>query len=63
LPLIDGYGAGLRHSECALKRSEAFLSTDSFEAIEARRNDAQKLADKLQQEIDVLQKVIDKLMR
>ncbi len=45
------------------ERSEAFLSADSFEAIEARRNEAQKKADKLQQEIDELQKTIDKLMR
>ena len=44
-------------------RSEAFLSADSFEAIEARRAEAQKKADKLQQEIDELQKAIDKLMR
>ena len=44
-------------------RSEAFLSQDSFEEIEARRNEAQKRADKLQQEIDELKKVIDKLMR
>jgi predicted esterase len=45
------------------ERSEAFLSADSFEVIEARRNEAQKRADKLQQEIDELQKTIDKLMR
>ena len=45
------------------ERSEAFLSQDSFEVIEARRNEAQKKADKLQQEVDELQKTIDKLMR
>lgn len=45
------------------KGSEAFLSPDSFEAIEARRNEAQKKVDQLQQEIDELQKTIDKLMR
>jgi len=44
-------------------RSETFLSQDSFEVNEARRNDAQKRVDKLQQEINELQKVIDKLMR
>ena len=45
------------------ERSEAFLSLDSFEVIEARRNEAQKRADKLQQEVDELQKVIDKVRR
>lgn len=44
------------------ERSQPFLSPDSFEVIEARRNEAQKKADKLQQEIDDLRKTIDKLM-
>jgi len=45
------------------ERAEAFLSADSFEAMEARRSEAQKRVDKLQQEIDDLRKTIDKLMR
>jgi len=44
------------------ERAEAFLSTESFQAIEAKRDEAQKRADKLQQEIDALQKAIDKAM-
>ena len=43
-------------------RSEALLSTESFAAIEAKRDEAQRLADKLHLEIDDLQKTIDKLM-
>ncbi|MDX6405146.1 MAG: polyhydroxybutyrate depolymerase [Blastocatellia bacterium] len=45
------------------ERSEAFLSQDSFEVIDGRRNEAQKKADKLQQEVNELKKTIDKLMR
>lgn len=44
------------------ERAAAFLSTDSFRAIEAKREEAQKRADKLHQEIDELQKAIDKAM-
>jgi predicted esterase len=44
------------------ERAEAFLSTESFVVIEAKRNEAQERADKLQQEIDELQKAIDKAM-
>lgn len=43
------------------ERAEAFLSTESFQAIEAKREEAQKRADKLHQEIDELQKAIDKM--
>lgn len=45
------------------ERAEAFLGTESFEAIEAKREEAQKRADKLHLEIDELQKAIDKAMR
>ena len=45
------------------ERSEAFLSQDSFEVIDGRRNEAQKKVDKLQQEVNELKKTIDKLMR
>lgn len=44
------------------ERAQAFLSAESFEAIEAKREEAQKRADKLHQEIDELQKAIDKAM-
>jgi len=44
------------------ERSGALLSTDSFAAIEVRRDGALKRADRLHQEIDELQKAIDKLM-
>jgi poly(3-hydroxybutyrate) depolymerase len=42
--------------------AEAFLINDSIQVIEGKRDDAQKRAEKLQQEIDVLQKAIDKVM-
>lgn len=45
------------------ERAEAFLGTESFQAIEAKREEAQKRADKLHQEIDELQKAIDKAIR
>lgn len=44
------------------ERSEALLSTESRDVIEARRNEAQTRADKLHQEADDVQKAIDKLM-
>jgi len=43
--------------------AEALLSTESLATIEAKRAEAQKRADKLHQEVDELQKAIDKLMR
>lgn len=45
------------------ERAEALLGTGTLDAIEAKRDEAQKRADKLQLEIDVLQKAIDKVMR
>jgi predicted esterase len=45
------------------ERAEALLGTESLEEVEMKRNEAQKRADKLQQEIDGLQKAIDKAMR
>jgi hypothetical protein len=45
------------------EESQAFLTTDSFEVIQARRAEARKKADKFQQEVDELQKTIDKVMR
>jgi predicted esterase len=44
------------------ERSEALLGTESWDVIEARRNEAQTRADKLHLEADDLQKAIDKLM-
>jgi poly(3-hydroxybutyrate) depolymerase len=45
------------------ERAEALLSTGSPEATEAKREAAQKRADKLQEEINALQNAIDKVMR
>ena len=42
--------------------AEALLGTESLTTIEAKRAEAQKRADKLHQEVDELQKAIDKLM-
>lgn len=44
------------------ERAEALLSTESLDVIEVKRNDAQTRADKLHQEVDELNKAIDKLM-
>ena len=45
------------------ERAEVLLGTEALEVIEAKRAEAQKRADKLHQEVDELQKAIDKLMR
>ncbi|OLD24745.1 MAG: hypothetical protein AUJ04_08735 [Acidobacteria bacterium 13_1_40CM_3_55_6] len=45
------------------ERAEVLLGTEALEVIEAKRAEAQKRADKLHQEVDELQKTIDKLMR
>lgn len=44
------------------ERAEVLLGTEALEVIEAKRAEAQKRADKLHQEVDELQKAIDKLM-
>lgn len=45
------------------ERSAALLSTEPVATIQSMRDEAQKRADKLHQEIDEIQKAIDKLMR
>jgi predicted esterase len=49
--------------EATREESEAFLTNESFEVIEAKRKTARMKSDKLQQEIDELGKTIDKLMK
>jgi predicted esterase len=49
--------------EAIRARPEALLSNESAEVIEARRNEAQKKADKLHLEIDQLEKAIAEVMR
>jgi predicted esterase len=44
------------------EKVEALLGNESFEVIEAKRNDAQKRADKLRAEVDELEKAVLKLM-
>jgi predicted esterase len=45
------------------ERAEALLITGSLDIIETKRDEAQKRADKLQEEINSLQNAIDKVMR
>lgn len=45
------------------ERAEVLLGNETLEVIEAKRAEAQKRADKLHQEVDELQKAVDKLMR